>query len=699
MDLENGLVNLRFDDSTGSLRAIRDLKTGKEWLQDPRGFRLAKLVVPTPDYHTRPLYSHLAGTPRLQKSGDTLTIDFPPFQDHGVATGVRVRATVRLPAGSPEALFTLEIENDGPGVVQEVWFPWVAGFALKSGALQETLTLSQNLDLGRRFPTLRTHTFGSHHQRLGLSNVSLLPMVDLSGPRGGLSYIRYEDKPCYNALVFENLAGGYVDQCLSWAWASRPFAKTGQRWSSATFGIGVHRGDWHVTADRLRSFMQPWWKPSGMPPALREKIGLYHVQFRGFNGEPYNSFEALPEMASDCRRYGVEDICMWDVAAQVYLRPDDGGFWEMPPERLEALKRALAETGRSGSVVGPWVNFRLITEHARLWRQMEPYAVRSVFGKAIADNWPCSMNHAIYQNPLIEQSGHCLCQASEGFRTFAFDLVDRTMGLGFTSLFIDQAAEWNSCMAENHGHRTPEEAFTKSYAWTAEATARVRRLVPGAYTVAEICDLYNAQAIDLWWHWGWRDHFRSDVFRYLIPEMLVCWCIDENERDVLSKAFAMGHLMAIATRDMTGRLSDAPELAEQVARLAQLRKATAPYVSHGRFLDRHGLEAENGEAYLFASDVGLAVTLANGRRTRRTIRVALEPDAAGDAPSRAGVLHVEGAEPVPVTPRERGGRWSIEVPVPAYGAAVWTLPRSGGTVRVDAPIDRREEPSCRMRLT
>ena len=46
--------------------------------------------------------------------------------------------------------------------------------------------------------------------------------------------------------------------------------------------------------------------------------------------------------------------------------------------------------------------------------------------------------------------------------------------------------------------------------------------------------------------------------------MIPCWCIDENQRDVIAEAFAVGAFMAIATRDMTGLLSDVPDLAAQI---------------------------------------------------------------------------------------------------------------------------------------
>ena len=40
MRLENGLVRFDFDDRTGSLRQIKDCRTGREYLTDPRGSRL-----------------------------------------------------------------------------------------------------------------------------------------------------------------------------------------------------------------------------------------------------------------------------------------------------------------------------------------------------------------------------------------------------------------------------------------------------------------------------------------------------------------------------------------------------------------------------------------------------------------------------------------------------------------------------------
>jgi len=160
--------------------------------------------------------------------------------------------------------------------------------------------------------------------------------------------------------------------------------------------------------------------------------------------------------------------------------------------------------------------------------------------------------------------------------------------------------------------------------------------------------------------------------------MIPCWCIDENQRDAIADAFATGSFLAVATRDMTGLLSDDPELAAQVARLARLRKETASFVNHGRFRDDRGLRVKGGTGYLYESPRGLAVTLANGKGGKATLKVEVSPAALGTRGGSACILHVEGEKPEPVRPDRRGDTLSFRVALPPYGAGVLTLGHDGG---------------------
>lgn len=170
-----------------------------------------------------------------------------------------------------------------------------------------------------------------------------------------------------------------------------------------------------------------------------------------------------------------------------------------------------------------------------------------------------------------------------------------------------------------------------------------------------------------------RVAFHLRVYRYVLPTMVPCWCLDENQRDMVAEAFAMGSFMAIATRDMTGKLSDAPELAAQVARLAKLRKATAAWVAHGQFMDDRGLRVRGATGYVYASRRGLAVTLANGRSRPATAKVTLTPAELGRAAGGTCTLYVEGARPQCVPPQRRGESLAFGVKLPSYAAAVLTV--------------------------
>ncbi|MCE9616079.1 MAG: hypothetical protein K8T26_17545 [Lentisphaerae bacterium] len=679
MILTNGLLRLDFDDATGSLRQITNLRSGKGFLKDPRGFRLVKLIVPTPEHMSRVLLSHEAGRPRMTKTGDRLKIVIPELRDKGARTGVFVTVTVRLPAGSQEAFFTLEIRNRSPHRVLEAWFPVVGGRPARRGDHRDRVTLSygkgyagastENLYDQLGGGDMATHAFSRHNHRIKFGP---LPLMDLQGPEGGLSYNQYSQKPVLTKLVFENLAPSLDAFCMSWAWARYPSVEPGETWTSCEYGIGVHEGDWHVTADRMKAFLDTWWTPSGMAPAIREKIGMFHVQTHGFSGEVFNEFADLPAIGRDGLTYGVRDLSIWDNTASIYFRPDTGGYWDMPARRLAELKRALADLRAMGCRTNACVNWRLIVARNRLWKALKSEVQMSLFGQGQYGFACGTMDGAIYADPAYEQGSYALCQASPKFRRFARKLVDQTLDLGFSDLFIDQCVEQACCYATHHGHRNPAEAIDQSFIWIRDALRRVRARDPEAYVVAEVPELWNTQWADLWWCWAYRDGAwaRAEVLRYVMPQMVPLWPVDETQRDCIAEAFATGSLMAIATRDMTGKLSDAPALARQIRRLAALRKATAPWVSHGTFRDDRGLCVEGGKGFLYTSGRGLAVAAANRQPKPARVKATVASDVLRGVPDATCRLHVEGEAPRTIRPVRRRGGASFDLALPAYGAGV-----------------------------
>ncbi len=685
LHLENDLVRFTFDRATGGLVGITDRANGQEHLADPAGGRLFRVVSPNALWSSRHADSHLSGPPEISlkressRPAQMLTIRYGCLRamDGPVEIGVTVR--VALPDDEREALFTIEVTNHGEDRLHEVWFPWVGGWTGLAGReVDRGVCGILPMRLYPERPETFTYNLSGIRRRGFNSYQSMeLPFFDLSGGERGLSYICYQDRPLLGGMVFANLDPEPDRFILSFAWVHFPFTPPGETWASPPVGVGVHQSDWHATAYRFRRWLEPRWKPPQPPKRLAESIGYQVIQTRNFDGQANHRFRDIPKLAADGLKYGVEDLCVWDPIAGVYLRPDDGDFWEEfdPSQSLDDLRAALAQAKRVGANVSTLVNYRLVREHSRLYRKIggEEQVQRTIVGAPVNDEWSnCSSWHAGFRTNYLSWRGVALCQKSEAFRKRAFEITRKTLDLGFTSLFIDQAFDFNPCFAERHGHRSPADTHEVALEWFSKAAEMVRRHDPDAYVIGETTDVFGAQYLDLAWNWEWAS-LLPEVMRYTLPETLHCWVVDHQPM-TLNRAFVMGFLMAFTTGMAERSLVSYPEFGARVAELAALRKRCADWIVRGRFRDRIGLQAHGATAYLYDAPEGLAVALADCEGQPRTAEIVLDPSAHDRKPVAQGILHRQDGSSAPCGAALSDGRLRLSVDLGAYEVAVWTIP-------------------------
>jgi hypothetical protein len=679
MFLENTQVRFGFDENTGSLIEIEDRCTGKRHLTDPLHGRLFRVMCPNALWQSRYADSHEAPSPQMTMEPQRLTIYYPELR--AMDGPVKVAATVRvdLPEDRPEALFTVAITNNTADRLHEVRFPWVGGWSGAGGPGKERVLCGCTpVNPFPKSPEVFSYNLCGSHRRgfYAYSHGMLLPFLDVSGEGGGLSYICYQERPRLGGMVTENLDPEPDALAWSFAWVHFAFVQPGETWRSPAVGIGVHQGDWHDTADRFRSWADTWWKAPPTPPRLATTIGFQVIQIRNFDGVPNHRLRDVARLAQDGMKYGVEDLCVWDPTAGVYLRPDDGDFWEEfdPSQSPNDLRAGLAEAKRRGANVSVLVNYRLIRGNSSLYQRIGAQQVqRTIFGSPVRADWTtCSSKHAAFYTDYLGREGYALCQKSAAFRERALAITRQTLELGFTSLFIDQAFDSNPCFAESHGHRSPDDTHEAALEWFAQAAAAVRAHDPEAYVLGENCDLFVLQHVNLTWNWEWAG-LAPEVMSYTLPETIHCWVVDHQPR-VLNRAFAMGFLMAFTTAQAEQSLGVYPEFGARVAQLGRLRNRCADFTARARFRDRIGLDVENTTAYVYTSGHGIGVVFADTEEETQTVRLTLNPEQLGYGKAVPGTLFRQDGSAAPAGEPLPDGRIRLEMELPALEAAVWTVP-------------------------
>jgi hypothetical protein len=147
---------------------------------------------------------------------------------------------------------------------------------------------------------------------------------------------------------------------------------------------------------------------------------------------------------------------------------------------------------------------------------------------------------------------------------------------------------------------------------------------PKAILMGEGWEMLSSQVLDAGWVWVPPDN--PEVFRYTLPWAGAATAVDVDMAKA-SEYFVLGLHLAIVARGLENgkMLSDFPEFAQHVARLASLRAKTERFWVDGTFQDDIGLRVSEafGKVYLTGEEV--AVMVANP--TDKTADAGFELDA------------------------------------------------------------------------
>jgi hypothetical protein len=315
------------------------------------------------------------------------------------------------------------------------------------------------------------------------------------------------------------------------------------------------------------------------------------------------------------------------------------------------------------------------TERSNLFNEFKDEVLLSFYGKPITQPYSrVGMEHANYLDETLEKGALILCDCSPRFQQLAYELTQQTLDLGFEGIFIDGATAWRLCHAINHGHQSPDDTLEGCVKWISEVSRMVKECNPEGYLIGEGVDSFNNQTLDMYMSW-WQPGDHTEVLQYVWPEILLSWGVNENDRDVIPEIFTKNQIFSTMTSNLDGYLSEYPEFAMHIARLAELRQDTKDFLAHGKFEDNKGLSIEGGLGHAYISENGLAIAVGNKTAQGCRIKIQFSPETLGYKPNPEGLLYIEGIKPTRVIASEKDGTLELDLALPAYGSGVWCIPR------------------------
>jgi len=511
-ELRNGRMVLSIDVRTGVVSRIEDSATGLVHVDAEMGGRadgrLFRLVAPSGMWWSCYADTQDQTDITCTRTDDGLTLEYPDLKAaDGEQTGLGVTVDIR-PGGKDEFEFRMQIENNGPRTVIDAAFPLVGGWHEHSE--NDRICLGANSTIKpRKLSPSAGNNYARNGRRLGWFYPVWLscPWIDVSTPRGGLSYINYMEEGRNGRFWADNLAGYGDDFRLMFGWSHLIALRPGQPWSSPPMGLSVHGGDWRETANRYGAWFDAKYPPDYSRPTVRSRIGFQNVFFRGFDGTPIRSLDYISEVAASGRRYGVDMLCVWDtLTLGNYARHDPHDLTDYPSEDREKLRRGLQQAESEGTRTCALTNFRHPNVALHLPDPDLPNRVqRRYTGTFRTENWAGNHTFGDIWAHHIGPESYVFSPFSKAHRERVLRLTREYQELGYTSMFYDQPFEMHPDYGYSEKGYEPDTTHRDALSLVGEVRKLLLERDPQATVIGEESDIHGSRYIDQWMSWSISD--------------------------------------------------------------------------------------------------------------------------------------------------------------------------------------------------
>ena len=644
--LENGKISLGFDAHSGAVVSMRNLETGLELI--PRNEPQPLFSLDTVSYQKCPVFfretdvvpmessNNSARGCRIEKRRDGTQV-FTAL--HEFSQGLKATVTVELPPSGEISRWSIRIENRLPlrprdaVVVHRVAFPQMGGLRAAEEDSLQFLAWPQDAGLLVSEPARKASTLRKLESPGGAS----MSWTDLSGPRGGLYLAGHDVEPVVPA-IFE-AAGDGKNSEVALTVRRWSLLWPGKDWQPAPFSVGVHKSDWHWSADRYREWFYKSAPVRKTPQWVLDEDGW----IMDGGGPNRATFADIPNLLTRAQNMGINYIQSWQHhmsagGEEVYAMQMPNVYGGSEKEFISTLNSLHKRGGRIGFYFNAGdfdARSGGIMRQPRYMQKLPEDIVKILpAADPLADGWlemgriePDGSQKLGWPSGTDMRHG---CYGSKGWSDWTYFWVTRYANIYKADTWYQDITPWSAvgiCFHPNHGHAGPVSHAQA----TIDMGNRIVKAVGKDYGIIgeSMCDRFmNYQTHSLWLASIGQEDSEPALFIYTHPrfplfsgtcaffsdcnKLLAKNFYKGSSGDTLSFADFMSYVLLYGQRFDTfnGPARESPEYLsaslKEEKNIIMLRRAVHEDLEKSSFKDRIGLSAIPGnvEARVFVRDDG-----------------------------------------------------------------------------------------------
>jgi len=513
-----------------------------------------------------------------------LYVEYEHLLSEGKSYNISVTYSIHIYPNTAQTFWDIKIVNKDRGVIRQIDFPFFKGIGktFEENGLENYLLIPTCGGGKIKDPINRFN----RDERVVLEYPAMGSMqwMELGNVEEGLYLASLDKSISYTQLVFGKEGDTPFIQISKF-----PFLAPDSEWASHLYAVGIHKGDWHWSADRYREWLESWCEKPYVPKWVQELPGIHwtHIVLQG--NKLVRTFKDLPNLFDNLQS------CLGRPPVLYIHGWWEGGFDTNLPEYIvsskaggaEELKLAIDYIHSKGGKVIFYFNGRVTDVNTQTYRAHgHHWAVIDQNGEERHEQY--GLLNAVVNCPSVQEWRDTLLNYTlNAIREFDID------GMHYDQIGCAWA---RLCYNPAHNHSTPATAWAEYrnfLKFHREAQNRLKRDM--FYSTEEFVDAFTP-----YFNWGfdWMGNspqlglfpfLRSRLGEYF-PELTrytMPWFITSGPWHFENMPFNMNAYNFVLGKRFN--YGDDPASISSILPYIEMYELAKDAFYHGRFMDDIGL--------------------------------------------------------------------------------------------------------------